>query len=132
LQGAGRLSRVETELALDDRPVMVTVNATRIEQILVNLVINAVDAITGQGTVTVSVHPSIDGKRVVCAVKDTGSGIPPEALEKIFEAYYTTKGERGTGLGLPVVRDIVETYGGKLLVESTPGKGSTFTFDLPR
>jgi signal transduction histidine kinase len=132
LKQAGKLGRVEATLELTTDPVNVTVNRTRIEQILVNLVINAVDAITGQGTVTVSVHPSIDGKRVVCAVKDTGSGIPPEALEKIFEAYYTTKGERGTGLGLPVVRDIVETYGGKLLVESTPGKGSTFTFDLPR
>jgi len=132
LKQAGKLGRVEATLELTSEPVNVTVNRTRIEQILVNLVINAVDAITGQGTVTVSVHPSADGKRVVCAVKDTGSGIPADALEKIFEAYYTTKGERGTGLGLPVVRDIVETYGGKLVVESTPGRGSTFTFDLPR
>jgi PAS domain S-box-containing protein len=132
LKQAGKLGRVEATLDLSDDPLNVTVNRTRIEQILVNLVINAVDAITGQGTVTVSVRPSVDGKRVVCAVRDTGSGIPAEALEKIFEAYYTTKGERGTGLGLPVVRDIVETYGGKLIVESTPGKGSTFTFDLPR
>jgi PAS domain S-box-containing protein len=132
LKQAGKLGRVEATLELTSEPLNVTVNRTRIEQILVNLVINAVDAITGQGTVTVSVHPSADGKRVVCAVKDTGSGIPADALEKIFEAYYTTKGERGTGLGLPVVRDIVETYGGKLVVESTPGAGSTFTFDLPR
>ena len=132
LKQAGKLGRIEATLELGKEAVNVTVNRTRIEQILVNLMINAVDSITGPGTVTVSVRSSEDGKRVVCSVRDTGSGIPVEALEKIFEPYYTTKGERGTGLGLPVVRDIVETYGGKLIVDSTPGIGSTFTFDLPR
>lgn len=132
LKQAGKLGRIEAMLELASEPVNVTVNRTRIEQILVNLMINAVDSITGPGTVTVSVRPSEDGKRVVCEVRDTGSGIPTDALVKIFEPYYTTKGERGTGLGLPVVRDIVETYGGKLVVDSTVGIGSTFTFDLPR
>jgi PAS domain S-box-containing protein len=132
LRQAGKLGIVEATLDLGVEPLNVTVNRTRIEQILVNLVINAVDAIRAAGTVTVSVRPSADGKRVVCEVRDTGSGIEPDALDKIFEPYYTTKGERGTGLGLPVVRDIVETYGGKLIVASVVGNGSTFTFDLPR
>ena len=132
LRQAGKLGRVECVLELAGEPLWVTVNRTRIEQILVNLVINAVDAIVGEGTVTISVRPSDDGKRVVCSVRDTGTGMTPEVLAKIFEAFYTTKGERGTGLGLPVVRDIVETYGGKLIVETAPGRGSTFTFDLPR
>jgi PAS domain S-box-containing protein len=132
LRQAGKLGIVEATLDLGVEPLNVTVNRTRIEQILVNLVINAVDAIRAAGTVTVSVRPSADGKRVVCEVRDTGSGIEPDALDKIFEPYYTTKGERGTGLGLPVVRDIVETYGGKLIVTSVVGNGSTFTFDLPR
>ncbi|HEY0250819.1 MAG TPA: ATP-binding protein, partial [Kofleriaceae bacterium] len=132
LKQAGKLGRVDSVVELGNEPLTVTVNRTRIEQILVNLVINAVDAITGEGTVTVSARASEDGKRVVCEVRDTGSGIPAEALQKIFEPFYTTKGERGTGLGLPVVRDIVETYGGTLTVKSTPGTGSTFTFDLPR
>ena len=136
LKQAGKLGRVECVLDLGKEPHWVTVNRTRIEQILVNLIVNAVDAITGEGTgdgtVTVSVRPSSDGKRVVCAIRDTGSGMTPEVLARIFEAFYTTKGERGTGLGLPVVRDIVETYGGALTVESTPGTGSLFTFDLPR
>ena len=70
---------------------------------------------------------------MVCEVKDSGSGIPPEHLEKIFQAFFTTKPEdKGTGLGLPVARDIVENYGGKLEVASTLGLGTTFTFDLPR
>jgi signal transduction histidine kinase len=132
LKQAGKLGRVECVLQLGSEPLSVTVNRTRIEQILVNLVINAVDAIPGEGTVTVSVRPSDDGKRVVCEVRDTGTGMAPEVLDKIFEAFYTTKGERGTGLGLPVVRDIVETYGGMLIVDTAPGRGSTFTFDLPR
>jgi signal transduction histidine kinase len=132
LKQAGKLGRVECVLELGSEPLSVTVNRTRIEQILVNLVINAVDAIPGEGTVTVSVRPSDDGKRVVCEVRDTGTGMAPDVLDKIFEAFYTTKGERGTGLGLPVVRDIVETYGGNLIVDTAPGRGSTFTFDLPR
>lgn len=136
LKQAGKLGRVEAEVVVGDEPLTVTVNRTRIEQILVNLIINAVDAIagegTGEGTITITGRASADDKRVVCEVRDTGSGIPAEALQKIFEPFYTTKGERGTGLGLPVVREIVETYGGQLTVQSTLGKGSTFTFDLPR
>jgi signal transduction histidine kinase len=120
-------------LELGDEPLTVTVNRTRIEQILVNLVTNAVDAIGMDGTVTVAVRPTEDGKRVVVEVRDTGTGIAPDDLEKIFEPFYTTKGaERGTGLGLPVVREIVTSYGGDLTVESKLGVGTTFRFDLPR
>jgi PAS domain S-box-containing protein len=133
LRLAGKLRRVEMALDLGDEPLTVTVNRTRIEQILVNLVTNAVDAIGMDGTVTVAVRPTDDGKRVVVEVRDTGSGIPPGDLEKIFEPFYTTKGaERGTGLGLPVVREIVTSYGGDLAVESKLGYGTTFRFDLPR
>ena len=133
LKLAGKLGHVEVKLALGTDPLTVTVNRTRIEQILVNLVINAVDAIMpDQGKVTVEVRPSDNAARVVVEVRDTGKGIPPEDLDKIFVAFYTTKGERGTGLGLPVVREIVESYGGKLLVSSELGAGSSFRFDLPR
>jgi len=70
---------------------------------------------------------------VVCEVRDTGSGISPEDLTKIFQPFFTTKPEdRGTGLGLPVARGIVESYGGTLVASSTLGAGTTFTFDLPR
>ena len=126
---AGKLGRVELVLSLPAEPVTVTVNRTSIEQIFVNLIINAVDATGEVGTVTVAVTPN--GKRVTCDVKDTGTGIPTDKLEKIFEPFYTTKGERGTGLGLPVVREIVGRYGGDMKVASTVGTGTTFTFDLP-
>jgi two-component system NtrC family sensor kinase len=132
LEHAGKLGRVRLVLSLAGQPVTVTVNRTRIEQILVNLIINAVDATGPIGTVTVTVAPSDRSKRITCSVHDTGSGIPSDQLEKIFEPFYTTKGDLGTGLGLPVVREIVMSYGVSLTVASAPATGTTFTFDLPR
>jgi PAS domain S-box-containing protein len=134
LRGAGKLRRLEVITEVGPEPLIVTVNRTRIEQILVNLVVNAVDAIGDHnGTITVDVHPSLDGHRVVCEVRDTGCGISPENLTKIFQPFFTTKTEdKGTGLGLPVARGIVESYGGTLSATSTVGSGTTFTFDLPR
>lgn len=134
LRGAGKLRRLAVIEQVGPEPLIVTVNRTRIEQILVNLVVNAVDAIGDQnGSITVAVHPSTDGKRVVCEVRDTGSGISPDNLEKIFQPFFTTKPEdKGTGLGLPVARSIVESYGGTLVATSSVGEGTTFTFDLPR
>jgi len=134
LRGAGKLRRLAVVTEVGPEPLIVTVNRTRIEQILVNLVVNAVDAIgEHNGSITVDVHPSADGKRVVCEVRDTGCGIAPENLTKIFEPFFTTKTEdKGTGLGLPVARGIVESYGGTLVATSTVGVGTTFTFDLPR
>lgn len=131
LEHAGKLGRARIVLSLAGQPVTVTVNRTRIEQILVNLVINAVDATGAAGIVTVTVTPSDRARRVTCSVTDDGTGIASEHLEKIFEPFYTTKGEAGTGLGLPVVREIVTSYGGSLTVTSSPGHGTTFTFDLP-
>jgi signal transduction histidine kinase len=136
LKGAGRLRKLRTVLELGDG-ILVSVNRVRIEQILVNLIVNAVDAIgdagwTG-GVITIRVRPTEDNARVRCEVIDNGPGIPPEQLAKIFEPFFTTKPpERGTGLGLPVAREIVASYGGTLTVHSDVGKGTTFTFDLPR
>ena len=133
LRGAGKLYRVDvvTELAADS--ILVTVNRMRIEQILVNLIVNAVDAIgSTTGKITIDVHPSVDRARVVCLVRDTGSGIPDDQLEKIFLPFFTTKPEdKGTGLGLPVAREIVASYGGTLTAASVVGQGTTFSFDLP-
>nr|MBA3458102.1 GHKL domain-containing protein [Deltaproteobacteria bacterium] len=134
LKGAGKLRRHNLVLALATDALQVTVNRTRIEQILVNLIVNAVDAIgETPGRITVTVVPHPDGKRVVCSVADTGPGIPAELIEQIFEPFFTTKSpEQGTGLGLPVAREIVQAYGGNLVVTSEIGRGTTFTFDLPR
>jgi len=134
LRGAGKLRQLDVITKLGTEPLTVTVNRTRIEQILVNLIVNAVDAIGAPpGTITVDVHPSEDQSRIVCEVSDTGSGIPPENMSKIFLPFFTTKPEdKGTGLGLPVAREIVQNYGGNLVVTSKVGVGTRFTFDLPR
>ncbi len=133
LKGAGKLRKLKTVLDLGDG-ILVSVNRVRIEQILVNLIVNAVDAIgDAPGTITIRVRPSETSSRVTCEVIDTGPGIPPDTLKQIFEPFFTTKPpERGTGLGLPVAREIVASYGGTLSVVSIVGKGTTFTFDLPR
>jgi signal transduction histidine kinase len=132
LRLAGKLGNVALVLALNTDPLRVTVNRTRIEQILVNLVSNAVDAI-GDRVGTVTIETFAREARVACRVRDTGEGIPAEHMARIFEPFFTTKSaDRGTGLGLPVVRDIVTSYAGSLAVDSELGKGTTFTFELPR
>ncbi len=133
LQGAGKLRRIEVVTVVDDVPVMVTVNKTRIEQILVNLVVNAADAIgDGRGRILLAVHPDLVRRRVTIEVTDTGPGIPREVLPRIFEPFFTTKpDDAGTGLGLPVAKEIVESYGGTLAITSTVGVGTTCSFDLP-
>ncbi|HEY4244666.1 MAG TPA: ATP-binding protein [Kofleriaceae bacterium] len=130
LRGAGTLRRIPVALSLLDPPRAVTVNRTRIEQILVNLLVNAADAIGRRtGEIAIAVRPR--DERVVCSVTDTGDGIPPDVLARVFEPFFTTKPENGTGLGLSVAREIVQSYDGELTVASEPGRGATFTFDLP-
>ncbi len=123
--------------SLPPEPVEVTVNRTRIEQVLVNLVGNAVDALSdaahGEPRVTVGVEPPGHAERVSCWVADNGCGIPADRLEMIFEPYFTTKAPgRGTGLGLPVIRNIIQSYGGEVSVTSEEGRGTRISFDLPR
>jgi len=130
LKQAGKLGRVELVLRLpaEAAAIAVMANRTSIEQILVNLVLNAVDATGSAGTITIEVEPR--APRVLCAVRDNGSGIPPHVMPRLFEPFFTTKGEQGTGLGLLVVREIVMGYGGQLIVDTSPA-GTSFTFDLP-
>ena len=89
----------------------------------------------GHLTVTVeeAIGPEPGGtqKGVAARVADTGTGIPPEVLPRIFDFAYTTKGDRGSGLGLSVSREIVEAHGGKILVKTEVGKGTEFTVWLP-
>jgi C4-dicarboxylate-specific signal transduction histidine kinase len=134
LRTTGRAKYVEVESYLPESPVQVTINRTRIEQVVLNLVGNAVDATLGRDDprVRVIVAPPDDAGYVGVRVEDNGSGISTDQLELIFEPYFTTKPPgRGTGLGLVVVKQIVEGYGGKLHVQSTLGAGSVFAFELP-
>ena len=135
LRTAGKLKTVLVETALPPRPVTIEVNRARIEQVIVNLVGNAADALSAaEGREKrVRVVVVIAGKqRVEFRVEDNGCGIPEDQVKSVFEPYFTTKPPgKGTGLGLPVVKNIVESYGGKIDVTSQDGKGTTVRFDLP-
>ena len=106
----------------------------RLQQVFINLLMNAVEATPSDGLINIRAWSSSNEGRagVTVEVADTGPGIPLDALEQVFEPFYTTKpvGE-GTGLGLTISRDIVRDHGGTIVAESHPGKGSAFTVWLP-
>jgi PAS domain S-box-containing protein len=118
-----------------DRAVDLTVyaDANQLQQVMLNLIINARDAMDGRGTIVISVGRRLESgrARVTVAVADEGTGIAEELLERVFEPFFTTKGGQGNGLGLPAVRSIVEQHGGTVRVESEPGQGATFEVALP-
>lgn len=120
------------DLAGDGRPIRG--NEGQLQQVLLNLVLNACDAMPDGGTLVFATAPAeLDGQGPALAltIRDTGAGIPPEDLKQIFEPFYTTKGNRGTGLGLTISRNIVRDHQGTLDVESEVGKGTAFTVTLP-
>lgn len=101
----------------------------RLNQVLLNLYLNAIQAIGRDGLITVAVSDGGDGS-VQLSVTDSGKGMTEEQQQAIFTPYFTTKAD-GTGLGLAVVQNIVEQHGGTIQVESSPGRGATFTLSLP-
>jgi two-component system NtrC family sensor kinase len=124
------ISSVTVVRAYDPAVPPIVTDRNQLVQVFVNLVKNGIDAMPRGGTLTVTTRQR-DG-RVVVAVRDTGCGIAPDQLDRIFMPFYTTKDPgRGTGLGLSVSYTIVKSFGGDILVESTPGVGSTFTVVLP-
>jgi signal transduction histidine kinase len=127
--------RIQIETKFHGRPHAPVV-AGQIEQILVNLVINARQAMPNGGRLRIEVRENSRAGMVEIRVADTGVGIAPAQLRMIFEPFYTTKapdehGHGGTGLGLSVCRQIIEQHNGRIRVESVIGKGSTFTVKLP-
>jgi signal transduction histidine kinase len=127
--------RIHVEKKYDGRPIASVVPA-QIEQVLLNLVINARQAMPRGGRLRLEVKENTRTQMVELKVADTGVGIPPDRLRMIFEPFFTTKdpdesGHGGTGLGLSVCRQIIEQHQGRIRVESVAGKGSTFTIKLP-
>jgi signal transduction histidine kinase len=129
-------SKVRLEVQLLGRPFS-RVNPAQIQQVLINLLINARQAMPDGGVVMLRVAPDASGRLVELSVIDRGVGIASENLRRIFEPFFTTKagpdasGVGGSGLGLAVCRDIVEAHHGRLRAESRLGQGSTFTLVLP-
>lgn len=117
-------------------PLQVLADPNMLQQMVINLLTNALDAVEGGGTVRLTAHredPGPGQAAVVLEVADTGVGVPPESLSRLFDPFFTTKGpERGTGLGLPICLSIVEQHGGTLEVQSPgPDRGATATVRLP-
>ena len=106
----------------------------RLQQVFINLLMNAVEATPPDGQITIKAWPCPHDGRIGVSVEvmDTGAGIPPDALGQVFEPFYTTKpAGQGTGLGLAISRDIIRDHGGTVFAQSRPGQGSTFTVWLP-
>ncbi len=121
---------VRLEQSLSDVPPVMA-DAVQLELALVNLVANSLDAMPGGGLTSITVAQTPDGN-VRIQIADTGSGIAPDLLPRIFEPWVTTKAAgRGTGLGLSITRDVVVSLGGTITVKSEVGAGSTFTVELP-
>lgn len=127
-----RLSRnqIAVEMALDDSCPPVLADADQMSQVLINLIMNAVHAMPDGGTLSVGLAPEMD--MVKLTVADTGHGIPSDVVKKVFEPFFTTKEfGKGTGLGLTVVKGIIEEHQGSIAIESEEGKGTTFKVLLP-
>ena len=112
---------------VQDMPIIVA-DETKLKQVFLNIILNAAQAMEGNGKLTISTI--IDKKHIKVKIQDTGPGIPPENMGKLFSPFFTTK-EKGTGLGLAISYGIVERHGGKIDVDSELGKGSTFIISLP-
>jgi signal transduction histidine kinase len=123
-------ARVAVQVQAADPPIEVEADTTMLRQALLNLAVNAVQAMPHGGTLRFSTELGRDGRALV-RVSDTGTGIPPEQLARIFDLYFTTK-KGGSGIGLSMVFRTVQLHQGDIDVESAPGRGTTFTIALPR
>jgi len=109
--------------------LMVPMDVDKLQQALINIVKTAIESIAGPGSKDIPVEKP-QGDRAVVRISDTGSGLAPGEVEKIFDPDYTTK-EKGLGLGLPIAYEIIRGHGGPIRVQSAVGRGTTFEITLP-
>jgi hypothetical protein len=135
---------VQMVLRLDPALALTRADPSQLQQVIMNLCVNARDAMPGGGTLTletasVELHPNVTaeysisapGEYVMLSVSDTGTGMDDDTKARVFEPFFTTKGDKGTGLGLPTVYGIVKQSGGDIVVESDVGRGTTFKVYFP-
>lgn len=129
--------RIAVEMEVEEGLPKVPVIGNQIQQVVMNLLINSRQAMKDGGRLVIRLCHNEENKSVDLSVRDYGTGIPQEKLQRIFEPYFTTKkgpdetGKGGTGVGLATCKNIIEAHGGKIRVESTVGKGTCFTLMLP-
>ena len=127
-----RLRGIEVELELCPEELLVVANPIQLEQVFINLLTNARDALADSKRKTIRIASSRDGEKIRIAFSDTGPGIPLELQQRIFDPFFTTKEVgTGTGLGLSITYSILKEYGGEISVHSRPGKGAMFLVELP-
>jgi signal transduction histidine kinase len=133
MQGQASEVHVAIDRRLGDVP-LAAFDPEAMHRAILNLVVNAVEALDGVAEAVVSISTRYDSaaERLIVEVRDNGPGIPPDELSRLFNVFESTKGARGTGLGLAVSQKILREHGGELTVESTPGLGSTFRMSWPR
>jgi signal transduction histidine kinase len=126
--------QIEAVTEIEENPPSIYADQQQLEQVLVNLYLNAIDSMLHGGTlrVNVEIKPG-DGMGSMMTIKvvDTGFGIDEKDLPKIFQPFFSAKKQRGWGLGLPICERIVRNHGGKIEVQSRPGQGTSFTIHLP-
>ena len=133
IEPLAQAKKIELKISFDDGPLQLNMDLEKIHQVLRNLLGNAVKFTPEEGNVTISAQKIAAGAEI--SVIDTGPGIPPEDLERIFDKYQQARSNnanpgRGTGLGLAIVKHIVSAHGGKVWAKSDQGTGSVFTFTL--
>lgn len=127
-----RETRCTLRTLVPPTPIWVRADASQLKQVVLNLSLNALDALIDRKPAHLSIEIRTDQRLATMVVADTGAGIPPENLGRIFDPFYTTKGpERGTGLGLSICFSIVRQHGGEITVESLVNQGTTFHVSLP-
>jgi len=120
---------IRTELAEDLPRVMA--DRVQLQQVFMNLMLNGIDAMKGtSGGSELAIKSEAGDGQLLISVSDTGVGLPQEQADQIFRAFFTTK-DKGTGMGLPISRSIIESHGGRLWAASASGRGATFQFTLP-
>ena len=130
---AWRLKAAEAELLLDlgPRPPVVRAGSVRLQQVLVNVISNAADAVEGLDDRRIEISAFEEADKVVLTVRDHGPGVPPAIGERIFDPFFTTKGVgKGLGLGLSISYNIVKDFGGSLSVTDHPEGGAVFDIEL--
>lgn len=129
--------RISVDICIDENLPEVSVIGNQIQQVLMNLLINARQAMSGGGQLVIKLQQNQATNTVDLSVRDYGPGIPEDKLRRIFEPFYSTKsgpdetGKGGTGVGLSTCKNIIEAHGGKIRVQSSVGKGTCFTLMLP-
>jgi signal transduction histidine kinase len=125
LKGSLDKKKIQVKISFSPGKASFKGNEDQLKQVFLNLIMNAMDAMENGGEL--SIETRIENNIIEIRISDTGIGIPKENLEKIFDLFFTTKGETGTGLGLSISYDIIKKHAGRILVESEEGKGSAFT-----